>query len=136
MGTMVLKHVQQPKNLGCQLQIRVGGNLTLDEWGFSPIFYLTHQVHYLKPTYSLEIYLFMTIKSNIVRMTKKDGNSMGLCNFSDLWSLRLIYFLEQVDCALFGNWLQWGTSGHAFTYFKWKGLSRVGFNTYIKSIYT
>jgi len=35
MGTMVLKHVQQPKNLGCQLQIGVGGNLTLDEWGFS-----------------------------------------------------------------------------------------------------
>jgi hypothetical protein len=67
------------------------------------ILYLTRQVHYLKPTYSLEIYLFMTIKSNIVRMTKKDGNSMGPCNFSDLWRLRLIYFLEQVACALFGN---------------------------------
>jgi hypothetical protein len=31
MGAMVLKHVQKPKNLGCQLQIGVEGNLTLDE---------------------------------------------------------------------------------------------------------
>jgi hypothetical protein len=58
------------------------------------ILYLTHQVHSLKPAYSLEIYLFMTIKSNIVRMTKKDGDSMGLCSLSGLWRLRLIYFLE------------------------------------------
>jgi len=103
MGTMVLKHVQHPKTWGANFKLGWEEiSLLMNEVSHT-ILYLTRQVHYLKPTYSLEIYLFMTIKSNIVRMTKKDGNSMGPCNFSDLWRLRLIYFLEQVACALFGN---------------------------------
>jgi hypothetical protein len=93
-GNYGFKTVQQPKNLGCQLQIGWEEiSLLMDEVSHK-ILYLTHQVHSLKPTYSLEIYLFMRIKSNIVRMIKEDRNSMGLCNLSDLWCLRLIYFLE------------------------------------------